>query len=66
MINITEFEQETELKINRDYNSNNKYYEISGKSYNTIKNRINQYNKKHNANIYCSDNIYKDVTEIYI
>lgn len=64
-IDIFEFEKETGLKLHRDYNSDNKYYETSGKSYSEIKQILTEYNKTHDKKIYYSNNEIKDVTEIY-
>lgn len=64
-IAISEFENETGLKLHRDYDCDNKYYEISGKSYSEIKQILTDYNKTHNKKIYYSNNEIKDVTEIY-
>lgn len=57
------FEKETGLKIRYDYNSN-KYIEISGKSYKHILNKIDDYNRKHNCDVSCFDDVYKDCTYI--
>ena len=69
MENIKEvFEKETKLKLCYNYNSindkTNSYYETSGKSYKTIKSKINKFNKKYKYNVYCYDDTIKDVTTI--
>lgn len=62
------FEKETNLRLGYNYNSSNPntYYEISGKSYNTIKSKIKRFNDIYNSKVYCYDDSIKDVTCIII
>lgn len=62
------FEKETKLKLECNYNSfnPNTYYEISGKSYNSIKSKVKDFNGIHNNNVYCYNDTIKDVTIIIL
>ena len=66
MENIKEvFEKETRLKLRNTY-VNDAYYECSGVSYKDICNKIINFNRNHNANIYAIDDHVKDITTIYL
>lgn len=62
--------KETKLKLGYNYNGindkTNSYYEISGKSYKTVKSKIDKFNKKYSCNVYCYDDTIKDVTNIIL
>lgn len=63
VVDIDNFMYETGLKIAFNY-SDYTFREISGKSYNDIKCRINIYNCKHNCHISCTNDDIKDCTYI--
>lgn len=60
---IKEFQQETGLII-RPYKLG--YMDVSGKSYNIIKNIISRYNRNHSGHhfVMSSNDYHKDLTEI--
>ena len=61
---INTFENETGLKIRKQYNGT--YNEITGKSFKTIIEKITNFNKVHNTNIKCYNDYNRDVTIITI
>ena len=59
---IKEFTSETKLKLHKE--SDNKYYECSGKSLPTIQSRIMKYNKGRDIKAFVINDSIKDVSTI--
>ena len=65
-MDINNLEKETGLRFRKDYMGNNIYREISGKSFNVIQQKINEYNIRHNTRIYVYNDDLKDSTYIEV
>lgn len=63
---LNDFTKQTKLVLRKTYNRDDEYYEVSGKSYNTIKTIIQKYNKNNNAHASYENDYNKDVTIIQL
>lgn len=63
---LNDFTKQTKLVLRKTYNQDDEYYEVSGKSYNTIKTIIQEYNKNNNAHVRYINDYNKDVTIIQL
>lgn len=57
-------ERETYLKLRRTGESTESYYECSGASYKTIKEKVKSFNANHNCSVYAYNDYIKDVTVV--